>query len=320
MTDQPLHDPVGSAGRRRRLSNPEPKRRRQGRFAPYLLLSPALVIVLAVFGLPLVMMFLLSLQNWNSVGQFTSTLQGAWTGFSNYTSLLSSSTFWSATLRTIVVSVLMVGGSMVVGLLFAFLMRQISTWARYILTFSLILVWSIPALVSTFVFQWMFNRQYGIINDLLGYNNVHDWLTSETDGWFIVITLVIWGAVPMVTIMMYAALTQVPKELVEAAHIDGANGWQTFRSVVEPIIRPVVLIMTSLSVFWDFQVFTQIFVLFSNQPQTQFYNLGVWSYVLGWQHQNYGIATTITVLTMIIMLVVTVPYLRQLVRIGGDSK
>jgi N,N'-diacetylchitobiose transport system permease protein len=119
---------------------------------------------------------------------------------------------------------------------------------------------------------------------------------------------------------MYAALTQVPKELVEAAHIDGANGWQTFRSVIEPIIRPVVLIMTSLSVFWDLQVFTQIFVFFSNQPQSQFYNLGVWSYVQGWQHQNYGLATTITALTMLIMLVITIPYMRQLLRIGGDSK
>lgn len=318
MTDQPLTDPVGTT--RRRLAAPEPKRRRQGRFAPYLLLSPAALIVVAIFGLPLVVMFLLSFQDWSQVGQFTTALQGRWTGLTNYSTLLSSSTFWSTTLRTIVVSVLMVGGSMLIGLLFALLMRRISAWARYIMTFALILVWSIPALVSSLVFSWMFNRQYGIINDLMGYQNVHDWTTTETDGWFIVILLVVWGAVPMVTIMLYAALTQVPKELVEAAHIDGATGWQTFRSVIEPIIRPVVLIMVSLSVFWDFQVFTQIFVLFDDQPQTQFYNLGVWSYVLGWQHQNYGIATTITVLTMVIMLAVTVPYLRQLIRIGGDSK
>jgi N,N'-diacetylchitobiose transport system permease protein len=317
MSDRTLADPVGAS--RRRLAAPTPKRR-QGRAAPYLLLSPALVIVLAIFGLPLVVMLLLSFQDWGQVGEFTTTLQGRWTGFTNYSTLLSSSSFWSTTARTVVVSVLMVGGSMIVGLLFALLMRRISTWARYLMTFALILVWSIPALVSTLVFQWMFNRQYGIINDLLGYTNVHDWLVSENDGWAVVIMLVIWGAVPMVTIMLYAALTQVPKELVEAAHIDGANAWQTFRSVVEPIIRPVVLIMTSLSVFWDLQVFTQIFVLYNSQPSSQFYNLGVWSYVLGWQHQDYGVATAITALTMVIMLVITVPYLRQLIRIGGDAK
>jgi N,N'-diacetylchitobiose transport system permease protein len=188
------------------------------------------------------------------------------------------------------------------------------------MTFSLILVWSIPALVSTLVFQWMFNRQYGIINDLLGYKDIHDWFVNENTGWFVVIILVIWGAVPMVTVMLYAALTQVPKELVEAAHIDGANAWQTFRSVIEPIIRPVVLIMTSLSVFWDLQVFTQIFVLFNSAPPSGFYNLGIWSYVQGWQHQNYGVATAITALTMVIMLAITIPYLRQLIRIGGDAK
>jgi N,N'-diacetylchitobiose transport system permease protein len=318
MTDQALTDPVGTG--RRRLAPAPAKRRRQGRFAPYLLLSPALLIVLAIFGVPLVVMLLLSFQNWTQVGEFTTTLQGQWTGLSNYTSLLSSSDFWQTTMRTVLVAVLMVGGSMAIGLLFALLMQRISTWARYLLTFALILVWSIPALVSTIVFQWMFNRQYGIINDLLGYQNVHDWLVSTTDGWFVVILIVIWGAVPMITVMMYAALTQVPKELVEAAHIDGASAWQTFRNVVEPIIRPVVLIMTSLSVFWDFQVFTQIFVLYNSQPQSQFYNLGVWSYILGWQHSNYGVATAITMLTMLLMLVVTVPYLRQLLRIGGDSK
>jgi N,N'-diacetylchitobiose transport system permease protein len=318
MTEHSLTDTVGTG--RNRLAAPQAKRRRQGRLAPYLLLSPALIIVLAIFGLPLIVMLLLSFQDWSQVGEFTTALQGRWTGLTNYSTELTSGTFWHTTLRTVLVSLIMVGGSMVIGLLFALLMRQISTWARYLMTFALILVWSIPALVSTLVFQWMFNRQYGIINDLLGYNNVHDWLTSETTGWFVVIMLVIWGAVPMVTIMMYAALTQVPKELVEAAHIDGASAWQTFRSVVEPIIRPVVLIMTSLSVFWDFQVFTQIFVLFSSQPQNQFYNLGVWSYILGWQHQNYGIATTVTALTMVLMLVITIPYLRQLIRIGGDSK
>ena len=318
MTDQSFTDTVGSG--RRRLAPAAAKRRRQGRLAPYLLLSPALLLVLGIFGIPLVVMLLLSFQNWSQVGQFTKTLQGQWTGLSNYTNLLSSSQFWQITGRTVLVSVIMVGGSMVIGLLFALLMRQISTWARYLMTFALILVWSIPALVSTFVFQWMFNRQYGIINDLLGYHGIHNWLNNTNNGWFVVILLVVWGAVPMITVMMYAALTQVPKELVEAAHIDGASAWQTFRSVVEPIIRPVVLIMTSLSVFWDFQVFTQIFVLQSNQPQTSFYNLGIWSYIEGWQHANYGVATAITTLTMIIMLVITIPYLRQLLRIGGDSK
>lgn len=319
MTDHSLTDTVGVG--RRRLTPPSDKpRRRRPSAAPYLLLSPALLIVLAVFGLPLVVMLLLSFQNWSKVNEFSAALTGQWTGLSNYSTILTSSQFWQTTLRTVVVSLLMVGFSMIIGLLFALLMRRISVWARYLMTFALILVWSIPALVSTLVFQWMFNRQYGIINDLLGYQNVHDWLVSSVSGWGVIIGLVVWGAVPMVTVMMYAALTQVPKELVEAAHIDGASAWQTFVNVVEPIIRPVVLIMTSLSVFWDFQVFTQIFVLFNSQPNTQFYNLGLWSYVQGWQFANYGVATTITALTMVLMLVITIPYLRQLLRIGGDAK
>ena len=124
MTDHSLIDPVGTGARR--LAAPGPKkRRRQGRLAPYLLLSPALIIVLALFGLPLIVMFLLSFQDWSQVGQFTTTLQGRWTGLTNYSTELTSGVFWSTTVRTIVVSVLMVGGSMIIGLLFALLMRRI---------------------------------------------------------------------------------------------------------------------------------------------------------------------------------------------------
>jgi len=291
------------------------KKRRSGGVAPYLLVSPTILLVLGVLGIPVVELVILSFQNWQKLNPFSTATSGSWTGFSNYTHELSSSQFWSITVRTIVLTAIMVSVSMLIGLLLALLMQRISTWARNVLTFSLILVWSIPTLVSTIVFSWMFNADFGVVNILLGMLP-HDWFASSTGGFAVIIGLVVWGAVPMITIMVYAGLTQVPKELTEAARVDGANAWQTFRSVVEPIIRPVVLIMTSLSVFWDFQVFTQIWVMLNSQPHEQFWTLGIWSYYEGIANYDYGTASTLATITMLILLVVTIPYLRQLIRIG----
>ena len=69
--------------------------------------------------------------------------------------------------------------------------------------------------------------------------------------------LIVWGAIPFVTITLYAGLAQVPRELVEAAEIDGASPWRIFRDVTVPILKPVLLILTSLSIIWDFGVFAQ---------------------------------------------------------------
>lgn len=320
MTTQGTAAPPGSLTPAGRLQpSPRPARRR-GSKTPYLLIAPAIVLILGVMGYPLVEMILLSLQDWQKRNPFApaSSGGGSFAGLSNYTTELSSSTFWTITIRTIVLTALMVGFTILIGLLFALLMQRVSVWARYLLTFTMILVWSIPTLVSTIVFQWMFNSDFGVVNILLGMLP-HDWFANPDSGFGVIIFLVVWGAVPMVSIMFYAGLTQVPKELVEAARVDGANPWQTFRNVVEPIIRPIVLIMTALSIFWDFQVFTQIWVMENNQPSSSYLTLGIWAYQQGYANFNFGTASTLTTITVLILLVVTVPYLRQLIRIG-DAK
>jgi N,N'-diacetylchitobiose transport system permease protein len=291
------------------------RRGKRGRSTPYLLLAPAILIILGVLGYPLIEMLLLSFQDWKKQNPFSPVKTAGYSGLSNYSSVLGNSQFWTVLVRTLLVTVLMVGLSIGIGLLLALMMQRISTWARYLMTFTLVLVWSIPTLVSTIVFQWMFNQDFGVVNVLLG-TLPHDWFLSNVSGFGVIILLVVWGAVPMVTIMFYAGLTQVPRELVEAARVDGAGPAQTFRNVVEPIIRPIVLIMTTLSIIWDVQVFTQIWVMRGGQPSPDYYTLGIWAYNEGYSSFDFGTASTLTTITVLILLIVTVPYLRQLVRIG----
>lgn len=311
--------PTGAppSGARRARSGGRPRSHLRNRRTPYLLLAPAVVMILAVLAYPLVEMVILSFQNWRNQNPYAATQNTPFT-FSNYTNALTSGQFWSVTVRTIVITVLMVGISLLLGMLIAQLMTRVSRWARAFVMFGLVLVWSIPTLISTIDFQWMFSQSFGLVNYLTN-DFGHDWFKDSTTGFGVIIFLVVWGALPMIAIMFYAALTQVPRELVEAARVDGANRWQVYRNVVEPIIRPIVLIMLALSVFWDAQVFVQIYNMFNDAPPAAYYTLGIWSYIQGTGQQDYGTAATLTIVTVVLLLTVSVPYLRQLIKIG-DGK
>ena len=80
--------------------------------------------------------------------------------------------------------------------------------------------------------------------------------------------LIVWGALPFVAITLYAGLAQVPRDLVEAAAVDGARPWRVFRDITLPILRPILLILTSLSIIWDFGVFTQPYLLIGQSKIT----------------------------------------------------
>ena len=112
----------------------------------------------------------------------------------------------------------------------------------------------------------MTNFENGVLNSVLtqlhlGDFSRHDWYASTFSELSIVTAMIVWGGIPFVAISVYAALAQVPNDLVEAAEIDGARPWRVFRDVTFPILKPVLLILTSLSIIWDFGVFTQPFLL-----------------------------------------------------------
>ena len=126
------------------------------------------------------------------------------------------------------------------------------------MTVVMMFVWAMPQLVSTQVFKWLVDADFGVVNWLIdqipGVNfTSHSWFVDPRQGWTVIGALVLWGAIPFLAITLYAGLTQVPRELVEAATVDGASGWQVFRSVTLPILRPLLSIVTTLSVIWDFR-------------------------------------------------------------------
>ena len=148
----------------------------------------------------------------------------------------------------------------------------------------------------------------------------HDWFADSTQGLYVVVAAsVVWGALPFLVIGLNAALTQVPKELVEAAKLDGANGLQSFRHVVIPVIRPFLILCTALSFIWDFQVFGQIWSLRQNSPEAGYRTIGIYLYQQGLGSSHYSTSAVVSVVMILLMLAVLVFYIRQVIKIGEQD-
>ena len=239
---------------------------------PYLLILPVIVVITAILGYPLYKLVTLSFQQYGLAELIQR--KGVWIGFDNYSSVLPDEIFWRTLLRTVIFTAANVGLTIGLGTLIAFLLVRVSPWVRVLLTAGLVLVWSMPAVVAVQVWFWMTNFQNGILNHVLTQLHVgdygqHDWYATTFSKLAMVTLLIVWGAIPFVTITVYAGLAQVPRELVEAAEIDGAGPLRVFRDVTFPILKPIFLILTSLSIIWDFGVFTQPYLLIGARTSTR---------------------------------------------------
>jgi N,N'-diacetylchitobiose transport system permease protein len=314
--------PRWSPDRGRIATSDRPRRRRRRPVLPYLLVLPAIVAIFAYMAYPLYRMIDLTTHRTQLAGRFAPTPPPPkFVGFANFTAVLTDGVFWQVVINTVVFTVAAVGVSMLLSLAVALLMRRVSGWARIVVTVSLVFVWAVPTIVATQVWAWLFDSDFGIVNfgidKLPGVNfENHSWFSTSQQGWFVIGSLVLWGAIPFLALTIYAGLTQVPPELVEAATIDGANGFQVLRNVLIPILRPVLIIATTLSAIWDFNVFNQIYAVRNAQPEQSYWTIGIYAYEKAFGESDYNTGATISLLTMILLLFVMVFYVRQMIRIG----
>ena len=287
---------------------------------PYLLVLPVVAVMAAILGYPIYYLVRLSLQKYDLASLITH--QGTYAGLYNFRLVLHDTVFWHTLLRTIVFTAVNVSLTMVLGMLIALLLVRVSTWVRLLLTAGLVLVWAMPPVVAVQVWGWMTNIQNGVLNYILTELHVgnyfqHNWYATPTSQLAMVTSLIVWGAIPFVTITIFAALSQVPHELVEAAEIDGARAWRVYKDVTLPVLMPVVLILTSLSIIWDFGVFTQPYLLIgSGQQNTSNYLMSVYLYIEGFGKNQFGIGAAISILMLLIVAAMSVVYVRRMLRVG----
>jgi len=289
------------------------------RAAPYLLIGPALLVIAAVMAYPMGFLASLSLQDYGLRELLAH--QGAWTGAANYARLATDPLFWQTVGRSILFTGATVALSMAFGTLLALLMERVSGPVRLLLSGGLIFVWATPIVVAIDIWQWMFDYEFGVANWALTRLNAgnfvhHNWFETPAQGFGIITALVVWGALPFLAITLYAGLMQVPRELVEAATCDGASAWQVFWQVTAPILRPLFLILLSLSTIWDFQVFNQVWIMLNARPSTEYFVMGVYAYVEAFRVTQYGRGAAVSVVMVVILMSVTFLYVRQMARSG----
>src|SRR2546427_7751112 len=247
--------------------------------------------------------------------------KGRWVGTANYTHILHDSQFWHVLLRTVLFTAVNVTLTMVLGTAIALLLLQVSRWLRVAITTGLVLVWSVPVIVAVNIWRWMVDYEFGVANwtlTKLHFGNFihHDWFANTWSGFGVITAVIVWGAIPYVTITVYAVLSQVPQELIEAAQIDGARAWNVFREVTLPLLKPIFIILASLSIIWDFQVFNQVWIMLGERPSPDYYLMSIYAFVESFRINEYGLGSAIAVVMVAMMMVATLVYIRQMVKTG----
>jgi N,N'-diacetylchitobiose transport system permease protein len=318
-SDARVADPTPSLEPVLRRSSRPTRGRRRRKVLPYALIAPAAAVMLGVLAFPLGMLLWLSLQRYGLRELIAH--QGVWVGLANYRDLVSDPLFQHVLLVSLVFTFATVALTLLLSTLIALLLLKVSTPIRVLLGGGLVFVWATPVIVAVDIWQWMFDYEFGVINYLLtrlGLGNFihHNWFENPVQGFAVITVIVVWGAIPFVAITLFAALTQVPDDVVEAAEVDGANPWQVFWQVTAPMLRPIFLIVVSLSTIWDFGVFNQVYVLLNQRPSKDYFTIAVYSYRESFGVTRYGLGAAIAVVMVLVLAVVSFFYVRQTLEIA----
>jgi N,N'-diacetylchitobiose transport system permease protein len=296
---------------------PASRRRTRPNLLPYALISPSVAVILGVLAFPLGMLAWLSLQHYGLRELIAG--QGEWIGLDNYRAILVDPQFHAVVIRSLLFTLACVALTLVFSTLIALLLLKVRQAVRVMVLSALVFVWATPVIVTVDIWQWMFDYEFGVINYVLTKLHVgnfihHNWFDDPVQGLGVLVLVVVWGAIPFVTITLFAGLLQVPSDIIDAARVDGAGAWQRFRYVTAPMLKPVFLIVTSLSTIWDFGVFIQIYVLLNQRPSADYFTIGIYSFRESFGVSQYGVGAAIAVLMVVILVVVTIFYVRETVR------
>lgn len=297
---------------------PPTKIRRKRNATPYVLLLAPTLILLAGLGYPLFWQVVTSFQEFGLAQQFGQPPTFA--GLDNFARIFSDDRLWAVVARSLAFCIINALVTVALGLLIALLMRAVHGGVRIFVQIALLLAWSMPMVAAVTVFRWLFDYRSGVINWMLtaiGLDQFEKfaWLSHPFTFFVVASAIIIWMSVPFVALSLYAGLTQVPGEIVEAAKIDGATPRQMLRFIFIPMVRPVLSIVLLLQLIWDLRVFAQIRLLQDAGAPVQETNLlGNFIYELGMGSHDFGAASAVSLFVLALTIVISWPYVRSLMK------
>jgi cellobiose transport system permease protein len=297
------------------------------RLMPYLLVSPFFLLFLA-FGLfPLLFNGVVAFRTW----RLDDPSRDGWAGLSNFQRLVGDDSFWNALYNTLGIFVLSTVPQLLLALVIASLLNRrlrAQTWLRV----GALLPYVTPIVASTLVFKVVFDRDNGVANWVLSFiglsstANPIDWHATKTASWIAIATMVNWKWVGYNALLYLAAMQTVPRDVYEAAALDGAGQWRQLWRITVPMIRPVVIFTVVLSTIGGLQLFTEPMLFDLNSQAATGGSGGQWQtvaqlvYKVGWKDLNLGYAAAMSWALFAIIAVIAAVNALLTNRLGGGRR
>lgn len=268
--------------------------------APYILVLPLFLMLVGTYVFPFFYNIYISFTNFS-----LAKINFDFVGLENYKMILSDPLTWKAISRTIAYTTINVSLITTGGIIIAFLMIQKMPGSSILKVF-LVIPWIVPEVVTGYVWRWMLISDYGIINHVLKSIGIIDstfsWFTNPVRGFSAILLANTWRGLPFISLLVYARLSTLPRDHLDASKVDGANKLLTFKAVIYPYIEPVVKRAVLLAYFWTFNSFALIFTMTGGGPMNMTTTIPVLIQRTAFHYFRMGEGATQAVITLLILL------------------
>lgn len=274
---------------------------------PYLLVAPALLIILCVVFVPVVNAIIMSFQSYDL--RRPKDIQ--FIGLQNYINLFEDELFWKALLKTVLWVVFGVGFQFVFGFIMALLLNRKFLGRGVVRAVSLI-PWVTPGVLIGLMWRWIYDGNNGVMNDIL--HKIHlitsnvPFLSQTSTAFPSVIVTIVWQGIPFFALMILAGLQGIPSELYEAADVDGATAFQKLFAITIPSIKNTIYITALLRVIWVANSVDVIFNMTEGGPAYSTQTLSVYIFNKG-NALNLGYASSMAIVMALLLSIAAIPYL-----------
>jgi multiple sugar transport system permease protein len=267
------------------------------------LLAPALLILAFVYAYPIGRSFWLSLFTQN----LGTELQPVFTGLSNYGRMIQDGRFWQTIGNTMVFTISSLILELILGMCIALVLNQAFRGRGGVRTIAII-PWALPTALIATTWAWIFNDQFGVVNDLLLRLGIIDtginWLGSPAQAMLAVVIADVWKTTSFVAILLLAGLQSISNDLYEAHAMDGATPWQSFRQITLPMLMPQILIATLFRFAQAFGIFDLIQVMTGGGPGGATETVSIYIYATVMRYLDFGYGAALVVITFLILIAV----------------
>jgi len=266
--------------------------------AAWLFLLPALTILAAVAGWPLLRTIALGFTD----ARLTGLGAAQWVGLDNFALLVSDADWWRSVQNTLIFTASSVALELVLGMAIA-LVLDMTFVGRGALRAAVLIPWAVPTVVSAQMWRWMYNDTFGVVNDLLGRLGLIDkpvaWLADDRTALAAVIATDVWKATPFMALLLLAGLQTIPGELYDAASVDGAGPLRRFLAITLPLLRPAMAVALIFRTLDALRVFDLIYVMTSNSKATATMSVYAREQLIDFQDAGYGSAVSTLIFVVI---------------------